>query len=313
MIVRPLITPVKTNTRLAGNSSPNKPLSPRRNETQESQIKQPSFCGGMYFSRILNQVELSQKVNAQNIASDILRDLKTFGMDEYKNLSQSDKSALRCCKPFTMDSPNELLYMAKTMKANLSKKFPDGYTLVSVGRSPALITKLLESMGVDVKFCPTSRMGSKLFLENLKPHINEYASYLEKLGISKEIIENSQNPHVFIDYTYTGDSLNHFKQALSCEKIGIKAPKAQFLSMNNDLLDCADKKYMKYLINKWLFDPLGKQYSPIPRATLNDILKNPDSLTNEKETFDSKMMQFHLIDALEMQKALMSPSIKNCA
>jgi len=221
-----------------------------------------------------------------------------FGIMEYRTLTVRNKSILNKKSPIENVDIEKTLFLYKIMKKNLVEKFPKGFTLVSIGRSPAVLAKTAEAQGFDVKFCPISQLRSDKFLDTVKKeYVNKYAEFLETIGITKKAVDESKKPFVFIDYTYNGTSLKNFQRLLARDEIGVKGHNAVFLSLNNDLLVSPKIKELSKLIDGYFCHPSMKKYSPVKKTYNSDVLAG--NVANLKMSDLAKWMQFHLIDRLE--------------
>jgi len=226
-----------------------------------------------------------------------------FGIKEYETLSNRDKKILRkyAPYPFMDEYVDGTINIYKTLKQNLKQKFPDGCTVVSIGRSPATLSKTLQSEGYDIKFCPISQMRDESFMSTLSPkYINNYKGFLGSIGLTKEKVNESKTPYVFIDYTCKGISLNNFQKLLAHDTIGIKGENAIFLSLNNDLLNTEEPKdaeKMTKFVDGYFKHPSMKRYSPIEKCYFHDIEHN--DISNGTMSDDAKIMQFRLLDKLK--------------
>lgn len=269
-----------------------------------------SFKGTSYLKPIFEPISrFLRNSSYKKRAEKILDSYHEISANEYNAMSEEAKSILRNFCPCSEKDVHELVYLYQTMKFNLAKRFPNGFTFVSIGRSPAVLAKLLQSQGGDVRFCPLSEMTVKHFIAPADKHINEYAKYFEHFGLTKEAFESSDKPFVFVDHTEYGRSLANAETLLGLDGIGIRGENAVFLSLNKDLMQGVNQKRIDLLVKKWFSNSWkGKEYSPIPRAPYYDIPRRLTSIINYKPSNTSKIMQFHLIDTLERQKAMMNKS-----
>ena len=110
------------------------------------------------FKRGKEEYELFMK------ATEILNRSIVFGVKEYKNLSTEDLEILRNYRKYFQgndwSSIDDMLHIAKLFYDGIHRKFPNGFTLVSIGRSPAYLAKYMEFLGKDVKYCPISNLSS---------------------------------------------------------------------------------------------------------------------------------------------------------
>ena len=112
-------------------------------------------------------------------------------------------------------------YFAKLFSDGIHEKYPNGFTLVSIGRSPAFLAKYLEFQGEDVKYCPISNSG--VYYDKLSPLlIQHYKEYFDRIGLTKEFANTTKKPIICVDYTYMGHTLHKFKELLSSTEIRIK-------------------------------------------------------------------------------------------
>lgn len=221
-------------------------------------------------------------------AERILEGSNDFTMTEYKSLSAPSKAILRQFLPCPQSDIDELLYMYKVMRDNLKEKFPSGYTLVSIGRSPSVLAKLHQSQGEDVILCPMSELNHKGILDFVRQYIEKYRDYMSSVGLTEDLIFNCKNPLVFVDFTDSGKSLSTLEEIF--KSMGnLNSQNTHFLSLNKDLVHAP--------IKTWL-----KVYSPIRRANPIDIIHRKDIILNYQLSKNAKLMQFHLIDRLEREK-----------
>lgn len=229
---------------------------------------------------------------------EIIISFDNFGIKEYNTLSERDKSSLKKYWPFEAQDVKNTLFLYKTMKANLVKKFPKGFTFVSVGRSPSVLAKTLESEGFDVKYCPISGINNDIFFNKLpKDYIKNYAKYLESIGITKQTVNKANKPFIFVDYTFSGKSLKNFEELLAKDEIDVKGSNVIFLSLNKDLLNSIKEKKINTLISDYFCAPRCKNYSPVKKANQHDVTSG--DIMNTKMSYAAKLMQFHLLYKLK--------------
>ena len=167
-----------------------------------------------------------------------------FSISDYLSLSEKDRLAIKqgvgleCYLPVCMN-----VNFAQGIKGFLDEK----YVFVSIGTSPSLIAKVLECMGVETKYLPLSRLGSKdsyiydtdtVFL-NYK--YDKYAEFLKTQGITKEELEKGDKKYIFYDYTLSGETLKRF-ECIMREKFSLPADKIEFRSLNEDLMSLFNGK-----------------------------------------------------------------------
>lgn len=240
-------------------------------------------------------VEILSAEKQYNLYS-ILDDFKSFGMKEYHKLTEEQKLQLRDFYPFPKEDLTNILEMHSTIERKLDRRFPNGFTFVAIGRSPALFAKIFEFKGIDSKICPISNFNLIRNLANkLKPHeVSKYGEYLKEIGISKSTVKKATKPFIFTDYTNSGASLNNFQGLLARDEIGINSGgNARFISLNEQLLDFSQSD----LIKKYLRDSEIKDYSPTPHLSLSNM-ENVREIAQEPQSKEAKLMEFHIIDFL---------------
>lgn len=206
-----------------------------------------------------------------NYAKGIQGDL--YGIVKPYNCTQIDT-------PQTQDDIKNILTITEIIEKSLTEKFPEGFKIIGIGRSPSLIIELLKAKGYDAKSCPISNLsngeyditGQYGYLKQLNTDdIKEFNKYLQSIGITKEKINSSKQPTIFVDYTRTGESLRSFKNLLARKEIGINSnDNVKFLSLNKDLIPQDNMEYSKLIDKYW--ENLGiKNYSFMPRLDISNI------------------------------------------
>lgn len=245
--------------------------------------------------------------NTEKEAEQILNKNRTFGIKEYKKLTPKEKIILekKLVREYRFDT-HDIMHLSNTLKHNLEQRFPDGFTFVAIGRSPAQFTDIFKYQGLDAITCPISDLkGDGLIHKRLSSEkVTKYGEFLKTLGISKETVEKASKPFVFVDYTFRGASLKNFEEILKRPEIGINSPNAIFLSMNEQLLNPikdSDKKHLSSLIEYFLDTPQlqMKNYAPCPKVSVSDMTKADRIVKKHKQTKQVKLMQFSLINYLD--------------
>lgn len=271
-----------------------------------------SFCGDSVLEPAVRTIK-NRIFSVQ--ANKILETSNDFGMKEYLTLDRSQKTTLSRVLPCSKSDIQEILRLYETMKTNLNTRYPDGCTLVSIGRSPAVFAKLRQCEGESSILCPMSEIGIPINTKDYYKTANIYKSsikkYFERLGLTSNLMNQSEKPILFTGVTDNSDKpLMGFKKLLTIVFEGAEeqlAKNVKFLGLNIDLLerelDCQAIQEVRALIRNWLKNSkLEDQYSPIPKATLTNVIQNPDNILNWQMPNNSKLLQFHLIDELQRQK-----------
>ena len=265
------------------------------------------------FKRGKEEYELFMK------ATEILNRSIVFGVKEYKNLSTEDLEILRNYRKYFQgndwSSIDDMLHIAKLFYDGIHRKFPNGFTLVSIGRSPAYLAKYMEFLGEDVKYCPISNLGS--YKLRVTPYfVQEYKKYLDNIGLTADFMKTTKKPIVCTDYCFDGDTLRNFESLLALPEIGMDDKKMHFSSIAAFIeFGALKQKFSFYQIERMfniyhsVFDemPLAKdKYCSLPRIVAKEF-KPGDSYDKKlkkyyengnrfEEDFANKMMNFILAE-----------------
>lgn len=181
---------------------------------------------GTTYSVETNRFKIKHSFSKSEIAAKkVLSKYKKLGPEEYENLSEQELKVLKqYADEFTDNNSTyvDLAILFGTLYSNrLHEQYPDGYTFVSVGRTPALIAKYLEFQGVNVKYCPISAIRTDDI--DFSPEYKQlYKKYLDSIGLTKDSVEESAEPVIITDFTFSGNSLLNFKNLLASPEIGIE-------------------------------------------------------------------------------------------
>lgn len=180
--------------------------------------------------------------------------------------------------PEVQSQIDDIVHLTNKIETELNKRYPKGFNLVGIGRSPSFIIELMKEKGYNAQTCALSGLmngefdisGKYSFLRQLDPNdVKAYGDYLAEMGISAEKIKTSTKPFVFIDYTRTGESLRAFQELLARKEINIKE-NISFLSLNQDLLP--NKTIQEKNIINELWENLGiKKFTFAPRVEISEL------------------------------------------
>lgn len=256
---------------------------------------------------------------------ELLDGFSQFGLKEYKQLSDENKSLFRTA--FTPLKPDELnalswinrnnkayslpyaednyfscnsflksiMKTADIMKSKLNTVFPNGFVIGSIGRSPAAVSSVLEHQGYKVAYFPISNLGpGRVFVEKVPIGlVKETNNHLKLNNLTMEEIEKSSQTVVFTDYTKWGWTLKNFKNLLEMGPIGIKqSDKVKFLSLNEDIIQGR---------NEFDINPLGINKSKI------DNIASRMELDSYKDYSPIPQLDYQSIEMGSMQKAIDAP------
>ena len=256
---------------------------------------------------------LPPETQLKTAVENILNRNIVFGPKEYKNLSTEDLSVLwEFLDTFTKadyyNSIGTIRWFASVFSKGIHKKYPEGFTLVSIGRSPAFLAKYLEFQGEDVKYCPISNISSR-GIEFSPYFVQAYKKYLDSIGLTADFTKTTEKPIIVTDYVYNGGTWQNFLKLLTLPEIGIKIrEKVVFQDIANIVSYCTGTCNFPKERYRWLFDETmaEKRYTSIPRIDAISYKKGCDD--EEKlnkyyqngnrfeENNDTKMMNFILAD-----------------
>lgn len=230
---------------------------------------------------------------------------KQFTKNDYDNLSEMEKNILRTLvnKPFqrkplfkgdkehpVRSIAKDLEFMLKVtnrVEEALKSKYPEGFTVVSLGGSPSLITDLLTVRGYECKNIPFSTV----FFGNNEAKSFNFEKYLNKFGITKE---NSQSKNfVFVDYVQMGHTKQAFESLMN--KFGFNY---KFESMD-DLYKTLSPEDAKFMKDYFLQSMNIKAYVTCPKLSESSQHTNVEEVIKNYEWGNpSKLMHFAIFDKL---------------
>lgn len=159
--------------------------------------------------------------SAENIYKNALSKLNKITKKEYQSLTPKEKEILRTKIQTKRFSKAVKLhdFAANNIIDFMDKKYgKNNYVIISIGRSLSSICKMLElKIGKEnVKNIPMSDMGRFYSTDNLSSiekfsklkGFDSFKKYLKSIGLTKEIVENSDKNYILVDYTCSGRSLS---------------------------------------------------------------------------------------------------------
>lgn len=231
---------------------------------------------------------------------------KTFGINEYKRLTEDEKEYLRSLlninymkydgrKDTNRTVEDDMQFFVKTsyiLKNILDEKYPQGWTFVTIGGSCALFAKILEYMGADTMIVPFSR---RIKAEKNYQSI-DFDKYFNDIGLTKQML-NSKKQIFYADYVSSGKTMDFFEDTL--EKTGRKNEHDLFVNFT-DLFGYAISYEEKELLDDWFLNCFQiKSYAPCPEMSKVSHFKNAANISKDFEwNFTTKLMNFALLDCL---------------
>ena len=242
-----------------------------------------------------------EAVTVSHPAEAILDGLNSMNIAVYNSLAEQQRACLRGYSPFNQAQMANIIDLQGLLQRELEKRFPQGYTLAAVGRSPAVFSPIFEAKGIAAKSVPISGMsGIKNAAEKIPDEgVLEYGKYLMQQGISRDVAESSCKPFVFVDYTRSGLSLENFKRILARANLGLEEGKSAFFIRLNDVF--SGQIAESILTDLFYYEGI-KKLSPIPTLPYMEIALVEERMRNFPPSRISKSFLFHVIDYLEQSK-----------
>lgn len=291
------------------------------NERSQNNTEYAKFPFGVnnYFT---NQVAFT---GGNQAAHRILDRSLAFGVKEYEALSHDDWAILKSVGGMFRQKDKRtkdfIIRFGEQFSERVHERYPNGFTFVSIGRSPAFLAKRLEFEGEDVRYCPISHLTCRHDIK-FTPHlIQTYKKYLDTIGLTSEFAKTTDKPIVMVDYIHEGFSICNFERLLRSPEIGIKRGKnVEFvpIAINGQ---AGFFNFKGYIPNKPLFldmmeNEYPKEYTSIPyidarefkprceaEKRLNEFYQNGNQF---KENIKTKMMNFLVIDNMLGRKNVTS-------
>ena len=250
------------------------------------------------------------EMQLKKAAEEIFNRSIVFGPREYKSLSQNDLFTLVDYQSFFKDdyyhSIGTIRWFAKLFSDGIHRKYPNGFILVAIGRSPAFLAKYLEFQGEDVKYCPISNISSR-HTEFSPAFVQAYKKYLDSIGLTADLARTTKKTIVITDYKFSGGTWRNFLKLLGLPEIDIESGEkvvfrdiADIVSAWTGICNFPQETY------RWLFDETmaEKRYTSIPRINApaykagsryeEEFNKYYQNGNRFEENFDTKMMNFIL-------------------
>lgn len=184
-------------------------------------------------------VESSSLENYHKIRK-IVDKVRKVTQKEYKKItsSQMEDFASNCIDKNIKKAADENVAVGLPLKKFLDEKYGnDKYVFVSIGASPAPIGRVMEFSGVETKYLPISGLrevsDSKQVVESLG--FEDYVKFFKKQGVDRQNISKNDKTYVFYDYSFSGNSLNIFKN-LMLDQFDLPKDKVDFRCLNDDIL-----------------------------------------------------------------------------
>lgn len=260
------------------------------------------FCA-LYFDRNGLKKEITNKVS--------LFKNKTFTFDMYNKLSDEEKNYLRMQikKPYLNDKflvieakrtiENDAKFfvkLSKRLKDILDKQYPQGWTLVSIGASPAIFAQILNHLKADTKIIPFSKRLKK---DAAFQSIN-FNKYFNDLGLTKDYLKE-QKQMIYTDFVSGGETIRMFKSLI--KSTGRYNKEDRFEDFSH-LFGLRLSVHEEELLNEFFFNQSQiKSYSASPyMSSAYDCKKIAHINEDYNWSLTSKLMNFAFMDNIEKAK-----------
>lgn len=216
--------------------------------------------------------------NAFNPGMDYVPQTTGSSFNTIGEVAQSAQKPVQMVSGGVAPEVGDVLHLSNRVENTLNQRYPNGWRIVGIGRSPSIIMETMRAKGLDAKSCPISGLTNgewdfaKQFswLKQLDTNdVKTYGEYLKEIGISGEDIARDSKTTVFVDYTKTGNSLRNFADLIGRSEIGIKK-NAEFLSINTHLIPDASVAEREMIDRLWERQGM-KIYSFMPRMSVEEM------------------------------------------
>ncbi len=168
-----------------------------------------------------------------------------ISISEYKKLSKIEKEKIKKnCNKLEIAAAKANAELGIILKNKLDKDYgKDNYVFISIGRSPALIARAMEFMGVEVKYLPISKLRgmSKYDIPMGFSGLEYFEGYKDYLREQNILGRDDDKKLLFYDYTFSRKSLKIFAKVMD-KLFNICEPEASFKSLNDELAYLANIK-----------------------------------------------------------------------
>ena len=185
----------------------------------------------------------------------ILQNKMKFDISDYKKLSPKEIEEIKNtkCEDVDRKRAETNIELAIELKESLDKEYGEGnYVFECIGTSPAPIARVFEFMGVETHYIPISELRNVKqyrlheIINNNPWSKKHYENYLNQQGINSEMLKDNNKHYLFFDYTYSGNSLNLFKEMLQDEFNIPESNRIEYISLNQKLCTFLDDELSAY-------------------------------------------------------------------
>lgn len=228
-------------------------------------------------------------INTRSLLEDIdcfdAKDLTQLTEEQKRIMRKGVKSPYFIYQSFSIaNDADKYIKEAKSLKSQLEQRFPDGFSVVSVGSSPSVLCDILKLENINVKYLPFSRVLGFVF----EPNCKDFKKLYKEADITSDFINNEKNV-VFLDYTYSGKCLKAIKAIT--EEMFDKQKNVHFLSINKDL------KLDDEFVELYLKSSNNGAFSFVsPMPNLESLKQYVNHKSIFKPSLPAKLMRFAILD-----------------
>jgi len=279
-----------------------------------SQMQEGIFCRSIYKTIHNNNNSNKEFKNISNFLKS-----PDCSLQAYKALRSEEKALIKSHIPLdSFIAASKAIPVTQQIKQIFDKRFGENkYIFVSIGRSPAMIGKVLEHLGVEVKYIPLSGRPNISELTYNGFHTSRYIKYLKNQGLTAQNLKNSGKTAVFCDYTAFGETL---KTVIKFTKDYLHIPRnlTAFKSLNRILLaknskyastlDKANINKIEEFCNYYWNCSNAENFSHIPKLSFEDIDHAQRTMKKFRPRLLARLYDFCVMQKLE-EKGLLVNSL----
>ncbi len=240
----------------------------------------------------------------------ILNRKGTFKLDDSCNFTRDNMSINR--------DAERILRIALKTKNKLDKEYKNGYKLVGIGRSPAVIVETMHLLGADavaVPFSQSARYPQKTYCgygqyytryEEFKA--KDWEEYFKYFGVDNEFSKRTGKTLIFTDYVCDGGTkyyLESILKGLGFDEKNTKFTEIMDLMPQKGVLLPDDYICLGRCFDRRVFCEYGKIESIARILHKVNVIKNPECLESVPETFLSKLFRCAIYDLIKEKKLKM--------
>ena len=290
-------------------------------------VDRKKFSGVSFCAAEISNKDVIEFDNERILFNKALSKLNYINKEEYDSLTEQEKKILskKLSKLQGAGYKQEIKedielhqFAAEAIKKVLDAEYKRGnYVVITIGRSLSSISKLLEmKIGKEnVKNIPMSSLRRFYVIgdsydefEDVTKNINKlkgienFKAYLNKLGLSRQKINNSKKHYIIMDYTASGASLQGAYTVLTSDKLLGNDKRNIITASIADITYATSENEKAYKLDQSLNHSLFKRYSFVDSLSRDfDNIEDAVGPVFSDDTQDSvqkrKLFGFGLLDS----------------